>query len=98
VARIVDPEEREVEALGRLVTFDNLNVLDVGCGEGRTARTIARHAASVVGFDPDPERIALARGAVAEEGSCAITFRVEDAVTIDFCPGEFDAVLFSRSL
>ena len=98
MVRIVDPEEREVEALKRLTTFQGMNVLDVGCGEGRTARTIARTAASVIGIDPDPDRIALARDAPFEEGSCAARFRIEDAVTIDFSSREFDAVIFTRSL
>lgn len=98
MVRIVDPEEHEVEALRGLVTFGGMNVLDVGCGEGRTARTIARSAASVIGIDPDPERIALARDVKPETGSCAMEFRIEDAVTLNFPPDEFDAVVFSRSL
>ena len=96
--RIADPEKREVEVLRRLVTFRGMSVLDVGCGDGRTARHIARTAASVIGVDPDPERIALARDAAPESGSCDPEFRVEDAVTLDFPPAQFDAVVFTRSL
>ena len=98
MVRIVDPEEREVDVLQRLVRFRGMNVLDVGCGDGRTTRRIARTAASVIGVDPDPERIALARDAAPEEDSCDVAFRIEDAVTLDFPAGEFDAVVFTRSL
>ncbi len=44
MARIVDPEEREVEALRRLTTFRRLDVLDVGCGEGGLG--LGRHGVS----------------------------------------------------
>ena len=42
MTRIVDPEGYEVGVLRRLVSFRGMSVLDVGCGEGRTARHIAR--------------------------------------------------------
>ncbi len=98
MVRIVDPEEHEVAVLRRLVTFRGMDVLDVGCGEGRTARRIARTAASVIGVDPDPERIAQARDAATEESSCDLSFVTEDAVKLDLPAAEFDAVIFTRSL
>jgi SAM-dependent methyltransferase len=36
-------------------------VLDIGCGEGQVARCIASVGAQVVGFDPTPSQIAVAR-------------------------------------
>ena len=98
MVRIVDPEEREVEVLRRLMTFRGMNVLDVGCGDGRTARRIARTAAFVIGVDPDPERIAQAHAATPEKGGCDPEFLVEDAVTLEFPAAEFDAAVFTRSL
>jgi 2-polyprenyl-3-methyl-5-hydroxy-6-metoxy-1,4-benzoquinol methylase len=98
MARIVDPEGREVDVLRRLVSFRNRDVLDVGCGEGRTARHIAREATSVIGLDPDAEKIALARSNDNAEGSCPVDYRCEDAVAIEFPVGAFDAVIFTRSL
>jgi ubiquinone/menaquinone biosynthesis C-methylase UbiE len=98
MARIVDPELYEVDVLERLVSFRDMNVLDVGCGDGRTARYIARNAASVIGLDPDPERIALARDVNDDKGACPVEYRCEDAVAIDFPDASFDAVIFTRSL
>jgi ubiquinone/menaquinone biosynthesis C-methylase UbiE len=98
VARIVDPEEREADVLRRLVTFRGMNVLDIGCGDGRTARRITRTAASVVGVDPDPERIALARDHPREEGSGGLEFLLADVVTLDLPAASLDAVIFTRSL
>ncbi len=94
MARIVDPEGRESEVLHRLVTLQGKNVLDIGCGDGRTTRNLAQTAASVLGIDPDTERIALAH----EAGGERCTFRVEDTVTLDLPSAGFDVVVFSRSL
>jgi 2-polyprenyl-3-methyl-5-hydroxy-6-metoxy-1,4-benzoquinol methylase len=98
MARIVDRDGHEVRVLRRLVSFRGMNVLDVGCGEGRTARTIARSAASVIGLDPDAARIAAARTAVAEHGVCLVDYRTEDVVASDFPAASFHAVIFTRSL
>ena len=98
MARIMDPEEHEVAVLRSLVTLRGMDVLDIGCGDGRTSRRIARTAASVIGVDPDPQRIAQARAAAPEESSGELRFLTEDAVKLDLPAAEFDAVLFTRSL
>ena len=98
MARTVDPEEREIDVLQRLLPLRGMDVLDLGCGEGRTARRIARTAASVLGVDPDAERIAVAQSGTAEDGSCPLRFVTEDAVTLDLPAARFDAVIFTRSL
>ena len=98
MARVVDPEGRELEALGRLVTLVGKDVLDVGCGDGRSTRRLARTAASVLGVDPDPEAIAQAREAAndAAAGSCA--YLTADVAALDLTPASYDVVVFSRSL
>ncbi len=97
MARIVDPGGREVETLRRLVNFRGKDVIDIGCGEGRTARHIALTAASVLGVDPDEKAIDRARhGGRDKTEGC--TFMAADAVTLDLPPARFDVVVFSRSL
>lgn len=98
MALIVDPDGREVDVLRRLVSFEGKDVLDIGCGDGRTARFVAQTAASVIGLDPDAERIAVARSATPEAGSCEIDYRAEDAATMVIPAESFDAVVFTRSL
>ncbi len=98
MARIIDPRELEMKALRELADLSGKDVLDIGCGDGRTSRRIARTAGSVLGIDPDPERIELARAVNPEAGSCRVDFRIEDAVTLDLASASLDAVVFTRSL
>lgn len=66
-------------------------VLDVGCGPGRHALTLARSGVEVVGIDLSPEFIALATE-WADRESLPAEFRVEDVRNLDV-DGEFDAVV-----
>jgi 2-polyprenyl-3-methyl-5-hydroxy-6-metoxy-1,4-benzoquinol methylase len=98
MARIYDPDNREAALLADLVSFEGLEVLDVGCGEGRTARTIARAAAAVTGVDPDEKRIEVARSTDSEPGSCPIEFLAEEIMEVELPTASYDAVVFGRSL
>lgn len=94
MARIDDPEGREKRILHHLADFRGKEVLDMGCGDGRTARTLALTARSVLAVDPDEEAITRARARSTDR----IVFEVADAVTLDVPAASFDAVVFSRSL
>ena len=69
VAQIVDPEGRETEALRAMADFRGKDVIDIGCGEGRTTRGIARTGARVLGVDPNEDVIARALDRAEEEQS-----------------------------
>ena len=97
MTRVVDPEGRETRALGRLVTFRDRDVIDIGCGDGRTTRYIAQTAASVLGVDPDEQVITRACGGVGDEAD-ECSFMQANAVTLDLPPAGLDVVVFSRSL
>ena len=92
MARTTDPQGREADLLRRLVDFTGKDVLDVGCGEGRTTHTIALTASSVLGIDPDGERIAKAR-VEAESAERSACFRVADVVTLELPLAGLDAVV-----
>lgn len=74
--------------------LDGASVLDVGCGTGRLARWIAAivgASGSVVGIDPLPERVAIARAHAS-----GVRFEVGRAEDLSaFASGTFDAVCMS---
>ena len=68
-------------------------VLDVGCGEGRTARSIVGRADRVIGIDSSPTLIRYAVAADTASG-----YLVGDATMLPFPDGSFDTVLAYNSL
>jgi ubiquinone/menaquinone biosynthesis C-methylase UbiE len=73
------------------------SVLDIGCGSGLAARTIANLAGFsgiVTGVDLSPYLIATATRLAREEGVAERTeFRTGDVHRLDFASGSFDAVI-----
>ncbi len=76
-------------------------VLDVGCGTGNYALSLAKRAGWVTGFDISPKMIAHARENAAAAGAKNIDFRVLDWETADLAALDwekrFDLVLASRT-
>jgi len=68
-------------------------VLDVGCGEGRYARLLSGRGATVVGIDPTPELLAVAR-----RRHPAGDYRPASGESLPFGEAEFDVVLCYLSL
>ncbi|MHB8178990.1 MAG: class I SAM-dependent methyltransferase [Vulcanimicrobiaceae bacterium] len=84
----VTPEARYMERLLRKLAM-NLGgrVLDLGCGNGRFTKRLARDVASVVGVD-------LAEHSEWRESLPEnVTFRTADAERLDYPTGFFDSVL-----
>ena len=98
MAVTIDPEGRELEALARVVDFEGLRVLDVGCGEGRLVWRIAPEAESVLGIDVDAELVATARSETPPALRGKIEFRESSIVELDEPPARFDLVFFTWSL
>lgn len=71
-------------------------VLDLGCGTGRTTIPLFRMGYKVVGVDITPEMIANAKK-VAQTNGLAISYEVEDATKLRFADHSFDCVLFSNN-
>jgi len=65
---LLDPPGNEIRALLKAAgSFQDKRVLEIGCGDGRLTWLYAHQAGSIVGIDPDPDRIQLAQRSVPEE-------------------------------
>lgn len=69
-----------------------LSVLDIGCGGGILCEPLARLGANVIGIDPAPGNIDVARRH-AEAGGLAIDYRATTAEELAAAGARFDAVL-----
>lgn len=76
----------------QFVDIDGLNVLEIGCGDGRVTALLAETHAYLTAIDPDRERIAAARKSVD-----GVNFRVARGERLDFPNEWFDLVVFTLS-
>ena len=100
MAVIKDPEGNETSALQAMVDFKNLNVLEIGCGEGRLTWRYADEAAQVTAIDPDGKDIEAARVNLPERLEGRVDF-LESTIE-DFAESirdrRFDIAIFGWSL
>jgi ubiquinone/menaquinone biosynthesis C-methylase UbiE len=94
----VDPEGVELRTLRQVAPVDGLNVLELGCGDGRLTMQFAGAAASVLAVDPDEGRIGKARASLPAELEERVTFAVAGAAEVKTPRRRFDLALFSWSL
>jgi 2-polyprenyl-3-methyl-5-hydroxy-6-metoxy-1,4-benzoquinol methylase len=71
----IDPEGDETDALFALVDLEGLDVLEIGCGDGRLTERYADRAAHVTAIEPFEDAIARARKWLSEAPSERIEFR-----------------------
>lgn len=95
---VMDPGGAETAALTWIGGLEGACVLEVGCGDGRLTYRFARWTRSVLGIDPDEERIAIARRGLPAALADRVRFEVGDAVDLAQPPAAFDAVFLSHSL
>jgi ubiquinone/menaquinone biosynthesis C-methylase UbiE len=98
MAITLDPQERELRALARLVPWRGQRVLEIGCGDGRLTRRLAGLEARVTAIDPDSSEIRKARAALRRRDARRIIYRVGRAERLSYRPHEFDAVVFAWAL
>jgi ubiquinone/menaquinone biosynthesis C-methylase UbiE len=87
--------EKAVRRLRHVPVQPSWSYLDVGCGNGATARLVAdTFGMHVVGIDVDPQQIALARNA---PGDPDVLFMTADATCLPFEDGRFDIVATNKT-
>jgi tellurite methyltransferase len=80
--------------LSKMITsFTGLNVLDVGCGEGKNAMFFAARGAVVRAVDISEIAIARARELASASMVHGILFDVKDARNLGLSPDQFDVVV-----
>lgn len=99
IARMVGVDRRRRSFLEGLDLRGARRILDVGCGTGSLAVELKRAhpAAQVVGLDPDPDALELAR-AKAERAGLDIRFEHGFADALPFPEGDFDQVVSTFAL
>jgi len=84
----------EMDVIDKLVPVAGLNVLDVGCGNGRIARQLAARGAITIGVEPDPIQAEKNRAAVPVAG---LTFIEAPGQALPIADNSVDGVFFSFS-
>jgi len=92
------PPEGELREYGGVSLVRRKRVIDVGCGDGRMALGCAPYASEVVGVDPDPSAIRLARAKARGLGAANVQFKVGVAQELPFPDGHFDVAILSWTL
>lgn len=77
---------------------DKAHVLEIGCGTGAVARTLARwpRVARVIGVDPSPTFVAKADS--LSTAIANVSFKVADGRSLPFDAGSFDVVVVHTTL
>jgi ubiquinone/menaquinone biosynthesis C-methylase UbiE len=92
------PPQHELREYGGIGLVRRKRVIDIGCGDGRMALGCAPHASEVVGVDPDPDAIRLARVKARELGVANAEFKVGVAQELPFADEHFDVAILSWTL
>ncbi len=93
-----DPERTEVRVLRRHVPLKGADILEIGCGDGRLTRRIARLARSVVATDPNAALIARAKTLTPGSLRGKIRYRIAAAGELRLPDLRVDVAILSWSL
>ena len=75
-----------------------LEIIDLGCGDGTLTVEMAKFAKHVTGVDINPDILAMARQRSDRLGLQNVSFLVEDASNLSLSSESLDVVFFSQSL
>jgi ubiquinone/menaquinone biosynthesis C-methylase UbiE len=92
------PPEAELREYGGIGLVRRKRVIDIGCGDGRMALGCAPYASEVVGVDPDPDAIRLARVKTRALGVANVQFKIGVAQELPVADEHFDIAILSWTL
>lgn len=92
---ILDLTNQYIAAILSRCDLSGRDVLEIGCGNGRITRDLARHARRVVATDRDADALAKARLAIAVTN---VEFRPAPSGVPDLPAASFDVVIYTLSL
>lgn len=87
-----DTQTTPPEVMAFLQETNPGRALDLGCGTGTNAITLAQHGWQVTAVDFSPQAIRMARKKAAEKG-LPIAFHIGDVAELNFLAGPFDYAL-----
>lgn len=91
------PLHSQADAMARLVAAANIGktdrVLDVACGPGIVACTLAARAAHVTGIDLTPAMLEQARARQQQTGLANLDWQLGDAASLPFADESFEIVV-----
>lgn len=93
--RKYDPENLELKYVRQLADIKDKVILEIGCGNGRFTRILAKYAKKVVAIDNDKNMISSAKTITRRKN---ITYKHMDALKLDLKEESFDVVIFTWTL
>lgn len=87
------PKTDALSVVSEFISLAGNHILDVGCGRGILARSLADRGARVCGVDPNGEALTVARRSVPEGEFC-----LTGAEAMPFADRSFDGAIFLNSL
>jgi ubiquinone/menaquinone biosynthesis C-methylase UbiE len=95
---LATPSKLELGAIGELIDFKGLRVLEIGSGDGRLTRPFAGAARRWIALDPDVSEVRLAAADLRAQPLPTVRLSLGDARQLAFPDSSFDLVFFTWSL
>lgn len=92
---ILDPDNQYIQAINSQISLAGATVLEIGCGEGRITRDMAKYASRIVATDLNPAALEQARKTITAKN---IEFLYSSNGIPDIPENSFDIVIYTLSL